>query len=104
MGALGDWSAVSGSWNREVSPLGEVKQFVVHFPESAGADASDTFTVDLAKHGCTYVMGVDGYDETTEGSVVVAVAPTTAVASKTLTITIGAGGNNRARSFRILAR
>lgn len=104
MAPLGDWSAVSGSWNREISPLGEVKQFIVHFPASAGADNGDTFTVTLASHGCTKVVAVDGYDETTEGSVVVAAAPTTSVSSGTLTITIGGATPNLARTFRILAR
>ena len=104
MAALGDWSAVTGSWNRELVPTGEVKCRVVHFPESAGADATDTFTVNLESFGCTYVLGVVGFDETTEGSVSVNVQPTTSVTSKSLTITIGSGGDNRARTFVIWMR
>lgn len=99
MAALGDVLALSGATVREVSPVSEYKQLAIELPSTV--DASDTFTLDLTKYGCTRMSGILGFDHTTDGQVVVNVQPTTAVSSNTVTVTIGAGGDNRTR-FLIL--
>ena len=53
------------------------------------ADTGDTFTVTLANYGCSVFQGISGYVHTTENSVVVGEAPTTAVSSGVLTVTVG---------------
>jgi len=66
-------------------------------------DAADTIAVDLTKYGinATGLIGVDGYEHTTANSITVHIDPTTAVSSGTVTITPGAGGDNRQRYFFI---
>ena len=66
-------------------------------------DAADTIAVDMTKYGinATGLIGVDGYEHTTANSVTVHIDPTTAVSSGTVTITPGAGGDNRQRYFMI---
>ena len=53
------------------------------------ADTADTVAVTLSSFGITTFLAVEGYVHTTENSVVVAEAPTTAVSSGVLTITVG---------------
>lgn len=85
----------------EVVPNPGVKLLTV--VTDATVDAADTLTVDLTKYGCRNIHGIVGFDETTAGSVVVNIQPTTSVTTGVLTITVGAGGNNRVRSFLIWA-
>ena len=72
---------------REASPNLGVKTIIVTTPTTT--DTADTIPITLASYGITTVLAVDGYVHTTENSVIVAEAPTTAVSSGTLTITVG---------------
>ena len=65
----------------------------------ATTDDGDTFTYDLSKAGATAIVGVEGYIATTSGSVVVAEAPTTAVSSGTLTVTVGGSTDDKERFY-----
>jgi len=93
-------AAVTGTVT-EIAPNAGVKMLQVTTP--ATADASDTVSVDLTQYGCTNIHGIIGFTESTTGSVVVTEAPTTAVSSGTLTITIGGSTDNKARTFIIWA-
>ena len=55
----------------------------------ATADTADTIALTLADYGVGTFLGVTGYVHTTENSVIVEEAPTTAVSSGVLTITVG---------------
>ena len=67
-------------------------------------DSDDTFTVDLSDYGCTNIHGILGFAETTTGSVVVTEAPTTAVSSSTLTVTVtGSSVDDTVRTYIIWA-
>lgn len=89
----------SGITIREESPRGETKTLVVATANTV--DDGDTLDVTLADHGMSTVLAVEGYDHTTEDSVIVAQAPTTAVASGVLTITVGGATDNLKRVFVI---
>lgn len=60
---------------------------------------TDTLTMILADYGITNVLGVRGYVHTTDYSVIVAEAGTTAVANGVLTITTGSGNNGKRRVY-----
>ncbi len=64
-------------------------------------DAADTMTVTFSEHGITTVLGIKGYKHTTDGSVVVTEAPTSAVAASVLTLTVPAGTDNDKRVYQI---
>ena len=66
-------------------------------------DAADTIAVDLTKYGinATGLIGVLGFEHTTANSITVQLQPTTAVSSGTVTLTPGAGGDNRQRYYFI---
>ena len=76
-----------------------VKVGFVYTP--ATADDSDTLSVDLGKAGIkdAGLWGIRGVTHTTDNSVLVIEAPTTAVSSGTLTITIGGSTDNKTRGF-----
>lgn len=76
----------------------------VIFETANTADGSDNFTVTLSDYGCDTFVGINGWRHTTENSVVVAEAPTTAVANGVLTITTPAGNNNQKRVYEVLMR
>jgi hypothetical protein len=59
----------------------------------ATADTGDTIAITLSAYGATAIRGIWGCTETTDGSVVITEAPTTAVSSGVLTITTGGSGN-----------
>lgn len=63
------------------------KELVIETP--ATSDTGDTIALDLADYGIMTFLGIYGVVHTTEGSVVVAEAPTTSVSTTTLTITVG---------------
>lgn len=62
-------------------------EIIVETPNTA--DTADTIALTLANYGITDFLTVEGYVHTTEGSVVVAEAPTTAVSTGVLTVTVG---------------
>jgi len=76
----------------EVAPNLGVK--VLQLVTAATVDTADTITVDLSKYGCTNIHGILGFAENTAGSIVATEAPTTAVSSSTLTITVGGSTNS----------
>lgn len=56
---------------------------------AATADTADTIAITLSKYGATKIKDIIGCVHTTENSVVVGEAPTTAVSAGVLTITVG---------------
>lgn len=71
----------------------------------ASGDSADTTTVDLTAYGCTTLVGILGFVETTPGSVVATEAPTTSVTTGTLTITIGGSTiTGKVRNYVVFAR
>jgi len=83
MTALGDVGT-----NTEIVPNAGVKMIQCVTPATV-IGGTDTITVDLGDFGCTKLHGIVGFDESTTGSVVVTQAPTTAVSSGVVTITLG---------------
>lgn len=77
---------------KEINPNAAVKKIVVVTP--ATADPGDTVPIVLATYGMTAIYSVDSFVHTTEDSVIVAVANTTAVSAGTLTVTLLAGDGN----------
>jgi len=66
-------------------------------------DDGDTLTVDLTAYGidAAGLIGVFGFEHTTDNSVSVQAQPTTAVSSGTLTITVGGSNDNNPRFFLV---
>lgn len=56
---------------------------------AATADTADTVAITLADYGMSTFLGITGMIHTTENSIVVEEAPTTAVSAGVLTITVG---------------
>ena len=56
---------------------------------AATADTGDTVAITLSSLGIGTFLGITGYVHTTENSVIVEEAPTTAVSAGVLTITVG---------------
>lgn len=76
------------------------KEILVTVPDTT--DASDTTTVTLANYGITTLWMVKGYTHATGAEGVGAIieeAPTTAVSSGVLTITVGGSTDNCFRCF-----
>ncbi len=96
MTALGDVGT-----NTEITPNCGTKMIQVVL--AATVDDGDTVTVDLSKFGCTNIHGIQGFSESTTGQVIVTEAPTTIVASSTLTITVGGASDNRGRTYIVWA-
>lgn len=76
---------------------------LLHVVTAATVVSADTLTVDLTKYGARNIHGILGFKETTEGSVMVAEQPTTAVSSGTLTITVGGTAVTAIRDYYIFA-
>lgn len=94
---MGDIS--SGCTIREVAPNLAYKFLMVETANSA--DSSDTIALTLANYGMTTFKYVHGVTHTTENSVVVGEAPTTAVSSGVLTITVGGAVSNQVRVYKV---
>ena len=86
----------------EVTPGCQVKMLQIVL-DNAEADDGDTVTLNLKNYGCSKIMGIVGYQLTTEGSVVAEEAPTTDVTNGVLEITIGGSDDDLKRSFLIWA-
>lgn len=76
----------SSTITESVTAMG-TKILVVETPNTT--DTADTVVIDMSDYGCATALAVDGYVHTTEDSVIVAEAPTTAVSGGNLTITVG---------------
>ena len=83
MTALGEIGTVT-----EVTPALGTKVLSLILPDTV-IGGTDTVQVDLNDFGATLLHAIDVYDETTTGSVVVSVAPTTVVTAGILVITLG---------------
>lgn len=98
MGAITDDCTIR--YGADVAGFTEI---VVETP--ATADTADTIVLDLSDYGITDLLTVNGYVHTTEGSVVVEEAPTTAVSSGELTITVGGSTvSNKKRVYEVKGR
>ena len=66
-------------------------------------DDTDTIVVDLNKYGIADagLMGVIGWEHTTDNSIVVQENPTTSVSSGSLTLTVGGSNDNNTRHFEV---
>ena len=83
MTALGEIGTVT-----EVAPNLGVKVLMLELPDTV-IGGTDTVQIDLNDFGCKTLLAIDVYDQTTTGSVVVSVAPTTVVTAGVLVITLG---------------
>jgi len=68
----------------------------------ATVDNGDTLTVDLTNYGINNFLGANGYIHSTTDSIIVAEAPTTAVSSGVLTVTVGGTTANKKRTYTIM--
>ena len=70
---------------------------------AATAHGSDTVAITLTNYGIAAdgFLGIRVVRHTTDNSVLVVEAPTTAVVSGVLTVTLGAGNNDKTRSMLI---
>ena len=83
---MGD--VTSGCTIRQVAPLGMTYK-KLRIETAATVDTADTIVITLADYDCSTIETVNGWVHTTTDSVVVAEAPTTAIAAGDLTITVG---------------
>jgi len=68
---------------------------------AATADNGDTIVITLADYGMKTVEAVLGFTHSTTDSIVITEAPTTAVATGVLTITIGGSTTDKKRVFLV---
>ena len=87
---MGDIS--SGSTITDAIPQQGRKMLMVETANTA--DTADTIVITLADHGMTTFLSIDGSTHSTENSIVIKEAPTTAVSGGDLTITIGGSTNS----------
>lgn len=89
-------AAVTGTVREAVTNMG-TKVLVVTAPNTT--DDGDTIAITLADFGIVTFLGVLGQAHSTEDSVIITEAPTTAVASGVLTITVGGSTDNLKRTY-----
>lgn len=102
MTATTDYAIVTGNKigiNQAGHEVNELKSIV--FCTDNTVDAGNTIAITLADYGITTVKGVYAWKETTDGSVIVTEADTTAVAAGILTVTIIAGTDNDPRTIQV---
>ena len=85
----------SGIQVTEQSPNAGLK--VLWIETANTADAADTYAITLADYGISKVLAVQSWKHTTDNSVIVTEANTTAVSAGVLTITVAAGTDNDKR-------
>jgi hypothetical protein len=90
--------AVKTNVVKEVSPNAGLKIVQVW---TEAADSADTTVITLANYGIKTVYNVICQVHTTDNSVIVTEASTTAVATGDLTVTIAAGNDGKKRSILI---
>ena len=85
----------------EETPNSGIKN--VWFYTQDDSDATNTIAITLADYGIhpSGLLAVQSWKQTTNGSVVVTEANTTAVSSGVLTVTIAAGTDNDVRVIRV---
>ena len=98
---MGDVSA--GCTYSEVAPNCGVKCLVIE--TAATVDTGDTIPITMASYGISTFMGIYGMIQSTANSVIIAEAPTTAVSSGTLTITVGGStASDQRRTYIVWGR
>ena len=65
---------------------------IVMVETAATADTGDTIEITLSDYGISTLLGINGMIHSTENSIIIAEAPTTAVSEGVLTITLGGSG------------
>jgi len=95
-------TSILKSW--ELLPNSELKSVLFITPNTA--DATNTLEITLTDYGisATGLLAVQSWKHTTDGSVIVTEANTTAVSSGVLTVTIAAGTDNDMRVVQIIGR
>ena len=95
---MGDVSSTSTI--KEALPNLGRKCIIIETPNTT--DTADTVAITLADYGMTTFLAITGYVHTTENSVVVEEAPTTAVSAGVLTITVGGSTvSNKKRAYMV---
>ena len=97
MTALGEIGTVT-----QVAPNAGVKVLMWEVADTV-IGGTDTIQIDLGDHGATTLLGIDVYDQTTTGSVVVSQAPTTVVTAGVLVVTLG-GSDTGAKTIVIYCK
>ena len=93
---------ISTGKTQAISSDREIRELKCLYVQTAAtADDTDTFTVDLSVFGGTTLLAVDGFIQTTAGSVIVAEADTTSVSGTTVTVTIGGSTDDKVRGVKI---
>jgi|ETNvirnome_2_300_1030623.scaffolds.fasta_scaffold00052_57 hypothetical protein len=95
-------TSILKSW--EQAPNSGLKRLLFITPNTA--DATDTLAITLTDYGisATGLLAVQSWKHTTDGSVIVTEANTTAVSSGVLTVTIPAGTDNDMRVVEVIGR
>jgi len=94
MTALGEVGTVT-----QVAPNAGVKVLMWELADTV-IGGTDTVQIDLGDYGASKLLAIDVYDQTTTGSVVVSVAPTTVVTNGVLVVTLG-GSDTGAKTIVI---
>jgi len=92
----------AGVVTKDVIPQLAIKVLQVRVPVTF-LWGTDILAIDLTRYGATMLAGVMSFEETTEGSIVVARACTTSVTAGVASITSTAGGEARFGTFIIFA-
>ena len=94
---MGDVS--SGCTISEVTP--SLGSKIIKIETEATVDDGDTVAITLADYGISTIEGILGFTHSTTDSIVITEAPTTAVSSGVLTITVGGSTDNKKRVFYV---
>jgi hypothetical protein len=88
----------------EAAPNGNLK--IISIQTRNTVDDADTIAVTLENYGIDKngFLAIQGFAHTTDGSIVITEAPTTAVSAGVLTITVGGSTDNYTRVYIIYGR
>ena len=93
-------AAVTGSIVNRIIPDQSLVMALVETP--ATADNADTIAITLADYGISKFLYILGNAHSTDNSVVITEAPTTAVSAGVLTITVGGATPNLKRVYLVV--
>jgi hypothetical protein len=91
---------ISSTCTIKEDTVGSKKFIYVETP--ATADDGDTIALTLEKYGAKTIEGIIGWTHSTTDSIVITEAPTTAVVTGVLTITIGGATDDKKRVFWVV--
>lgn len=87
----------------EIAPNSQAKEFIVVLDNTT--DTNNTYAMTLSELGIKEFVWIGGCVHTTESSVVVTEAPTTAVSAGVLTITVGGSAvTDKKRAYLVIGR